>query len=299
MKYLILFILLSSNIYPQILVTRNIIPVVDNDSTKRENLFNDFDFSPEFARGSGSYNGDMDWSLKLIGFAEVYRFKNNMSLSFLLAHELNANPYNDIAFNPRKAIWEENIGIYHKLDNFAYSFGIFHRCKHDIDNTDPPRENEPDIESVIMNRVMILNGLNMSLLYNKRINNKIEYFSQIYGEYYIIKEDYKTPRYNFKSNFENLIASLRINSAITYNINKIIDLRLAYYLTTLLGEKSRNNKSLNINARAELSLTLKGKENQCDFFVSYENMFEDTIDIVPNPTKFRHVGIRLRPEIFK
>ncbi len=295
MKYIILFILLSESLFSQIQVTRNIIPIVDNDTSRRNSLFERTDFSPELSRGNGSYKGDMAWSFKLIGYSEVYRFDNGNAIAFLLGHELNSNPYNDIAFNPRKATWEENISYYANKDDFSYSIGIFHRCKHDIDITDRTTAQE----GYYSNRVIILNGLNASYNLIKNYDN-FNIITRVYGEYYFISEDYKRPDNAFAT-FEDLIGSIRVSSAIDYSLGKIVDLRL---LTSISNSISRKKSYLtdsknNIDARIEFAITLKGKKNRGDFFFAYETMFEETTQVIPHQTTFWQIGIRLRPEIFR
>jgi hypothetical protein len=285
------------------MVTRNVIPITDIDTAKRSQLFETLEFSPELARGSGSYLGDMDWSFKLIGFAEVYRFNNDMSLAFLLGHELNSNPHNDIAFNPRKAIWEENLSLYQTKNNLSYSVGIFHRCKHDIDNTDPPFENKPMPDFQIINRVLILNGLNFRLGYIRKFRN-INITSQLNGEYYILSRDYKSPQNELiksLASYQDLIGSLRLSSIAEYKLNTTLSVRLFYSLATIFSnEKSylRDSK-INYDGRIELALGINGRTNSADIFVSYESMFEETTQIMPLKTNFWHIGLRLRPQTFR
>ncbi len=302
MKYIILIIIFNLNIYSQILVTRNVLPVSIQDSSKRGVLFDSFDFSPELARGSGSYLGDMDWSFKLIGFAELYRFQNDMSIAFLLGHELNSNPYNDIAFNPRKATWEENLSLYQSKGNYSYSVGIFHRCKHDIDNSDPPIENQPNIEYQILRRNVILTGFNLRYSYIRNLG-KVILTTQINSEYYLFSEDYKSPKndlINSISSFQDLRGSVRLSSLAEYQINNIFSIRLFSSIATIFSDKESylTNSKVNIDGRIELALGINGKQNSSDIFISYETMFEETTQIMPFRTNFWHLGIRLRPSIF-
>jgi hypothetical protein len=87
-----------------ILTTRNLIAVPKIDSNAVGELFNSFEFGGEMARGKGSAGSEMDWSYKIHGFAELYRFTPNGVLTLLLSHEMDCNPFNNISFNPRKAI---------------------------------------------------------------------------------------------------------------------------------------------------------------------------------------------------
>jgi len=296
MKTIILLLIITSiPLLAQIQVTRNVIPIIDQDTTKRGSVLDDFVFSPEFANGSGSYKGDMDWTLKLIGYAEVYRFKNDMALAFLLGHELNANPYNDISFNPRKAIWEENISVFSNNGDNAYSFGIFHRCKHDIDLT----EREKELNQFI-SRVIILSGVNASYSFENKYN-KLKMLTRIYGEYYLVNEDYKKPDIYTYASFQDMIASIRISSVLTYELSKIFDFRLISSISNSLSEKKNytNNSKNNIDARVETSITLKGKQNNLDLFFAYETMFEETTQVIPSPSTFWNIGLRFRPKYFK
>lgn len=147
-------------------------------------------FNSEILVNNNSYKNEKDRIFRLNGIIEIFKSKRDIIL-LSLNNELNANSLNDISFNPRQAIWEENLVYLHNLGkfnnkHFIYNVSLFHRCKHDIDNLDPANSDIPNLEANLTKRVIILTGLTTGLTisnnpfyYNsnfqsKNINNKTE-----------------------------------------------------------------------------------------------------------------------------
>lgn len=143
-------------------------------------------FNSEFQVTSNSYKNEKDRIFRLNGVIEIFKSKRDIIL-LSLNNELNANSLNDISFNPRQAIWEENLVYLHNLGkfnnkHFIYNINLFHRCKHDIDNLDPANSDVPDLTANLSKRVVILTGLTSGLTisnspyyYTSNIRNNKDY----------------------------------------------------------------------------------------------------------------------------
>lgn len=79
-------------------------------------------------------DNDHAWSVKIGGFVELLRLRNDQSLAFLSSIDLIADPHNEMRFNPRAVFWEEGFLYTIRTSGFDYQIGYYQRCKHDIDN---------------------------------------------------------------------------------------------------------------------------------------------------------------------
>jgi len=303
-KHLLIVIVLILNfnlLSASIKVTRNIMPATHADSIYIGEFFENNSFSAELGRGGNSFGGEMDWSFKLIGLSEIYRISEKSSVFFLLGHELNSNPYNDIAFNPRKATWEENIVLNYDLNDIIFQLSIFHRCKHDIDNTDSPRDDIPNNTYNPTKRVLILNGLGFGL---PEMHLKAgEYWTfnlSALAEYYVLARDYRQPSFETDT-WQNAKGAFRLNALALHNIGEKWQLRFNLYWATMLINTHENSfyNTLNNDYRFEMAMSRKGRKNAIDFFFSYEKLFDEVGYINPHQTDFWHIGLRLRGDMFR
>lgn len=298
--FLLLCLLLQLSLSAQILSTRNVIALPEVDSSATKKLFHQFDFSGEISTGGGSFEEEMAWSYKMMGLLDIYRFSPNTSISFLMAHELNANPHNDIAFNPRKAIWEENIRFYKSRASSAWMVGIFHRCKHDIDNADPPREGVAVPTYIPQNRVIILNGINAGYFLSTQFK-KTTLYQQLLAEYYIYTEDSRSPFPGDRATWNELLGALRYTANAEYDLSKYLDLRIGGSLSAAYLETSlpTSYSTLNLDYRIEFCLVHNASSNAVELFSSFERLFDDVGFVTPNATEFWSIGLRFRPASFR
>lgn len=145
MRYLlILFSLILLSVSPagaQNFPDRTIVldPLADRDAdTAGFTWLNATRLYAEFARYSNGSGPHHRWNAKTGGYVEIARWDSSWSIAITGTMEMVADPYSDIAFNPRAIFWEEGILATTRLGSDAsLLFGYMHRCKHDIDNLEP------------------------------------------------------------------------------------------------------------------------------------------------------------------
>ena len=101
----------------QLMVSRNVWPLTQAADSGGAGLLPRLDFYGEAQRGFGSTADELAWDIRYIGLLELWRWRNRSAtpgapyrtLIAVVGHQLSANPYNSIGFNPRGAIWEENL----------------------------------------------------------------------------------------------------------------------------------------------------------------------------------------------
>jgi hypothetical protein len=163
-------------------------------------------------------NRDQAWYIRLGGNLDVYRFNSTQSIRFSIMHQLQANTLNDISFNPRMAIWEERVEMNNLFNTeIELSAGIFHRCKHNIDNLDGEINDKPN-PLLAQSRVIIQSGISAALLtpfYS--LSKDIALMAYFRPEFFLISSDYIFPENSTgASTFQNAKGSISASMVIKY-----------------------------------------------------------------------------------
>lgn len=268
-------------------------------------------FSTEILLSNNSYRNEKDRIFRLNGVIEIFKSKRDIVL-ISLNNEINANSLNDISFNPRQAIWEENLIYLHNLGkfnnkHFMYNINLFHRCKHDIDNLDPSNSDIPNLEANLSKRVIILTGISTGLtitnspyFYNNiNLNNdtnisnisknKFRYFSKIEFEYYINKSDYRYPQTEIEYDWNKLVLGNRFNFRIDYEIQNNYNIFTKTDFTLLFFEKSQTRTNYNF----EVGTNYIGQNIAFELFFTKQFLFDELVFVNQNSTQFYGLGIRL------
>jgi len=284
-----LLIFISWASQAQILVSRNFEANPLNEEMVQERRFfgNTF-FGAEMGHGWGSAEEEQTWNIKYMGYIEFYRWGNRSSFGLTLAHELHANPYNEIYFNPRGGIWNESLIYHRRLDNSILQLGLNHRCRHNIDNADPPR---PGISQdyVPISRVLVLTSVFAGFLTDPvEINStwKMQFFGR--ADAYLYREDARRPRENQEGSWEGIWSSALVGFSLEHALSDHWRLYSRSHLNYILF----NNHSNQINYRAEAGISIFGERARPSLFVAYERFFDDASRPYPMTSNVLSVGIR-------
>lgn len=284
--------------YGQILPTQNNCFFPKYDSLALSELFPSGNFNTELIATDNSYKNEKDRIFRLMGNIDIYK-SSKFQLAFYLANELNANSLNDIGFNPRQSIWEENLAFYYKSLDYTFNFSFFHRCKHEIDNSDSPNGDSAAIGYVPTKRVIILSGFNIGVSKNIEIIENLNLLTNINSEYYLMQSDFRTPNSDsqYLPNWNDLSATIRTNIRLNYSVSSLISAYSRMNLNFLYFGNNINTYNRN-NTAIELGMSIKGKLYNFDAFFISENLSDELAYTQPNRTIYRGVGIRLRGKDF-
>ena len=285
----ILLVMIVGILQAQILVSRNFeANPLEEEIEQPRRFFGSTFFGAEMGHGWFSAEQEQTWNVKYMGFIEFYRWGNRSSLGLTLAHELHANPYNEIYFNPRGGIWNESLVYHRKLENSVLQLGINHRCRHNIDNADPPN---PDLAPnyTPISRVLVLTSL-----FGGFLSDPIEihpawnfrFFGR--GDVYLYREDARRPRINQEGSWEGIWSSTLVGFALDHALTDQWHLYSRSHLSYILF----NNQANQINYRAEAGISLHGEKARPMLFVSYERFFDDASRPFPQPSTVLSLGIR-------
>ncbi len=246
-------------------------------------------------------NRDQAWNFKFAEFADIYRWSERASLSLQCGQELLANERNDIGYNPRAIVWEENLCLSGLLSGFSSSstLRVFHRCKHDIDNSD--REENDVIEpGFVQKRTLILGGLSLSReLFSDAVfdaSSKWSCNASIAAEYYAYKSEYRYPLVQFSNAWSAANGSVMINASLGYKLGLRSAVVCRVYSSETSFSAANNHPAAMGNcSRFELGYRLEGEQSAFTIALVNERLFDEIVRISADPTNTWSVMIALRP----
>ena len=251
-------------------------------------FFGNFLFAAEANHGWFSEEDALTWTIRYHGFMELFRWGDRSLLGFYLGHELHANPFNDIYFNPQAAFWNESISFYHRGESFTFRAGVEHRCRHDIDNLQAPSPDQAD-DYQGLGRIIVLNSLLAGVSSNAiTISKNISLSASGAFYYYLYAEDSREPEENQQGTWENIIASTSLAYQLKYSFNDFFSL----YQRSNLDYSLLREVDLPVNARVELGIALQGQKGGLNIFSGYEYFFDDVTRPFPRQSSMIFAGIR-------
>ena len=265
----------------------------------------------EVYRGWGSFGHEQAWQMRLHAVAEPYRFSAyrsvdssidsaNSSIAWTTSiefhHELTSNPMNNIGFNPRTARWEEQLLVHAAGSLWSARAGWFHRCKHDIDNTDPPNDDTTTAYSPIR-RTLILSGPTLGAMTAPMRVNAWSFTFATGAEWYVVHEDYRTPTSSVRGSWKGLRGALLFQGDASLSLSESVLVATRYYLS-LPWFASRygavGNAIIPYEARAELSASLFSSAAAMDVVFSIEHTFDEVAFHSATASTHVQFGLRFR-----
>lgn len=297
-KSVLVFIILLSPFYVegQIMIARSVDlnPFVEKTGTEQRVLGATY-FSAEAGRGFFSTEGEQAWNIKFQAFIEFYRWGNRAVLGLSLSHELHANPYNSIRFNPRGALWNESITYYRQLKKLSLQLGLNHRCRHDIDNIDPARSGIPRAGYEPLGRVLVMTSLNISALSEEQQLSE-QLSLRLFGrtDIYFYQEDSRRPSNNQELSWNNIPANAIGGFLLEYRHAERWKTYTRHHLNYILF----NEEPGQLNYRSEAGLSLIGDKALGSFFIAWERYFDDVSRPYPQPSTVLYLGLRANSNTF-
>lgn len=252
-------------------------------------------FSAEAGRGFFSTEEEQAWNIKFQAHIEIYRWGNRASLGLNLSHELHANPYNIIRFNPQGAWWNESLTYYHQLDRLSLQVGINHRCRHDIDNIDPPRRGMPRADYEPIGRVLVLTSLNFSALSDPMpLSHELSLSTFGRSDVYFYQEDSRRPASRQELSWTNLPANILGGFLLEFRHGNYLKSYSRNHLNYIFFTHDRNQ----VNYRLEAGLSFLGEKALGSIFIAHERYFDDTSRPYPQPSRVLYIGLRANSNTF-
>lgn len=257
----------------------------------------------EMYRSWGSYQHEQAWQLRVHAVVEPYRFIDvedsnaiQWTSSLEFHQELTANPMNDIGFNPRTARWEEQLLIHASGSWWSARAGWFHRCKHDIDNTESPNDAEqPDYSPV--RRTLILSGPSLGALTQPITSGDWSFRLAGGAEWYVVNDDYRSPSTSLTGSWTGMQGALWFRGDATVTVATHFLVGARYYISLPWFSNrygAPNDIVVPHDARAELFGTLFSHVAAMDIVVSAEHTFDEVAYLNAMPSTYLQIGLRFR-----
>jgi len=199
------------------------------------------------------------------------------------------NPYNEIYFNPRGAVWNESLIYHHKLRKGILHLGLNHRCRHDIDNADPPRDDISRIGYAPMGRVLVLTSVSGGYISDHiPLSPSTEFKYFLRADAYLYTEDSRLPRDNQDGSWENMMGSTVAGLTLDHQLSEIWTVYNRSHINYVFFRDYENQ----ISYRTELGLSAFGEKARVSLFVAYERFFDDVSRPFPQASTVMFVGLR-------
>ena len=281
----------------QINVTRNLRPAPLDDSTGANQFLPHTHFFGELQGGFGSTEGEQAWNIKVGGMMELYRWGRRSALVGLVAHELTANPHNNINFNPRGAIWEESLIFLRRQQTFGWHVGAFHRCRHELDNAEPPNPRAAPSEYVPTRRLLILSGVQGGIAsHDIAIGRRglLRGFFRVEG--YAFASDRRTPRNSDSPHWNDAIGATMFGARVRVDVDAPVTLYAGGWGSVMVFSRDRSRARgihPEFNGRVELGVRRDGMRGGLDAYAAIEHFFDDVSRPVPRPSSVVYLGVRM------
>ncbi len=311
--YLLLFPFFA---FSQAHVMRNFQPSPFLDTTGTHSTQKEYlavtNFVGHMSRGFSSTESSQGWNAQVCGMLDMVRWKSKKnktgfhSITFFSSIEVNANIYNNIAFNPRGIILQESFAYFNKRKKYTWNIGFTHKSRHEIDSDSPPNDTISRIGYQPTSRVAILNGFHLEAISNK-IYLSPTITTNIWGrtEYYTISEDDRFPRFTEKQSWDYMTGMVLLGGRMDIKLSKKEKNAWSFYNrswvnTAIFSDKVKEEggKNFKFNYRIESGFGFKGRKAKAEFFVAREHFFDDLSSPRPVSSSVWLVGIRGRGFLF-
>ncbi len=291
-----------------------VLPFLDTTATHstEKTYFAVTNFAGHNSRGFSSTENSQGWNAQVCGLLDIVRWKSKKndvglhSIVFLSSIEVNANIYNNIAFNPRGIILQESFAYFNKKKNFTWNIGFTHKSRHEIDSDSPPNDTTSRIGYQPTSRVAILNGLHVEATSDK-INLSPKITTNIWGraEYYTVSEDSRFPRFTEQQSWDYMSGMVLLGGRIDVKLSQKEKNAWGFYNRSWVNTaifsnkvKEKGGENFKFNYRIESGFDFRGLKGKAEFFVAREYFFDDLSSPRPISSSVWLVGIRGRGFLF-
>ncbi|WP_157698987.1 hypothetical protein [Bernardetia litoralis] len=313
---LLCFLLIPFFAFSQAHVMRNFQPSPFLDTTGTHSTERQYlavtNFSGHMSRGFSSTESSQGWNAQVCGIVDMVRWKSKKndigfhSIAFMSSIEVNANIYNNIAFNPRGIILQESFAYFNKKKGFTWNIGFTHKSRHEIDSDSPPNDTTSRIGYQPTSRVAILNGFHLEAVSDK-ISLSPKVTTNIWGraEYYTISEDSRFPYFTEKQSWDYMSGMVLLGGRVDIKLSKKEKNVWGFYNRSWVNTaifskkvKEEGGEIFKFNYRIESGFSFKGIKGKGEFFVAREHFFDDLSSPRPISSSVWLVGIRGRGFLF-
>jgi hypothetical protein len=246
----------------------------------------------EFQRVAASLHNFTAYNYKLGAVVEIYRWKNGPAIATQLAHELYATPDNGIGFDPRGAVWEEQLALLGRLGPLAWWTSAFLRCRHEVDNGTPVAVAAGRRDAEPTSRILVLPGAQIAFSTSEiSLGSRVTARLGASSEGYIDPQDRRNPGTPVTPRWSDATGSIATTGRVGVRIHPAVDgYARAWRSTVFFRDGTENTRT---NSDVEVGVHVRGRGGAIDVYLARERTFDDVTLPTPRPHTGTFVGVRL------
>lgn len=270
--------------------------VVTLDTAVTPGFFTRSVFAAELQRARHSTADDLAWTIRTAGVWELYRWSDALALSGAAHQEVVANPYTSLGFNPRGVTWEEQLTLTHGATHALWQLGLFHRCRHEIDNSDPADQRTLQPEFVPAKRVVVLSGMQAAVLMRAMRVGMTRMRGALRVERYLAREDTRVPLAGGNPDWAHASTTVSGFARAERSGGSVRPYARAWGALPIFG--GQQSSVPGGNARLEAGARFTGTAGGVDLFAAAETVLDDLATVTPRRSRLLGLGFRLSGDAF-
>ncbi len=248
----------------------------------------------EAQRGFQSRDDAQAWNIKSSVQVQLRRPGGRSALIALFANELTSNPHNNLGYNPRGSIWEENVLFFRRQQRVDWFAGLFFRSRHELDAATPVDELAPTPPAGPSARIIGLSGVRGAVLFDGPSTGRLSTRGQVHMERYWHWKEIRIPNEPGGPYFENAQGAASVGGRMDYAARAWLRPYTRGWITSVLFDREvRPDRSprFEMNARIEAGMRV-GQRGGADLFGAYERFFDELSRPVPQASGVVYIGAR-------
>jgi hypothetical protein len=291
--------LLPASVHAQMHVARNV-DVAPLEALPTGRFIGATHAFTEWQRGYGSPGEEQTWDVKAGVRVDVVRWRPRSGLVFGLGGELLANPYNAHRFNPRGVFLEPVIAVVHHGAGLDWQLAAFHRCRHDVDNIDPPNPDDVLADATRYKRVIILSGLQLAATTRDvSIGSRATGRLSARVEAYPVRFEDRRPANPRGPDWTHAAGSATLGVRSGVHVAGGSEAYVHGWSTLVLFNPSAGARRMQAAGRVELGARLGGTAGSAVVFGAVEHTFDDLSPPAPKAGLVVFVGVRFVDAAFR
>lgn len=230
---------------------------------------------------------DVAWTYKLGADVPLVRLPHDLALRLELGHEMLATPANALGFDPRGAVWTEQLTLAgFGTDRWQWTGGLFLRCRHDID-VGAVRDSVAVRGS---QRVVVVSGTQLHAQHRPIVHAGLRVDVGTGAEWLTGTGDRRTPASRRTPRWQDARGVWSVSARVSQRGPRGTSVYAQGWQATVLFREP--STAWRTNYRLEAGVQLPGARRRTELLVATERHFDDMMLPVPRASRALFLGAR-------
>ncbi|MBL8961845.1 MAG: hypothetical protein JNJ98_18435 [Gemmatimonadetes bacterium] len=244
-------------------------------------------FWVELLHAPASSSTDVAWAYKLGADIPLVRLPHDLALRLELGHEMVATPANALGFDPRGAVWTEQLTLAgFGDDRWQWMGGLFLRCRHDID-VGTVRDSVAVRGS---QRVVVVSGTQLQVQHRPIVRAGLRVDVGSSAEWLTGTGDRRTPASRRTPRWQDARGVWSVSARVSQRGPRGTSVYAQGWQATVMFREP--STAWRTNYRLEAGVQLPGARRRTDLLVATERQFDDMMLPVPRASRALFLGAR-------